>query len=210
MLTEKIILNRNLYLGEGKHKVVYAHPEDINLCIKILRNEPDEDFDREMKYRRTLGKRAESMTLLTKYFGEVNTSLGKGYLFERVTDYDGEPSKSLAEVFDSVTTDRKKLTMLENVLMDFKQVYFKEKFFPAGIDLKNYLLQKVTATEMRTRIIDNIGTSAHIPVEYYFDYFTEKRVKRYWRRLTDFIGENYSDLFPPEFMEMLSDIEGNK
>lgn len=200
-----INLTDDLYLGAGMHKTVYAHPTDKTLCIKILHKTPDEDLERELRYRKALGKRAEEMTLLTKYFGEVETSQGKGYLFERVLDYDDKPSKTMLELFEETIHDKKLLTNLEELLLDFKRVYFAEKISLAGIDPDNYLVQRISRTETRVRIIDNIGTSAFIPLAYYFDSLAAKRAKKYWRIFVNELSSRYRILFPEEFLRKLAE-----
>lgn len=200
-----INLTDDLYLGTGMHKTVYAHPTDKQLCIKILHTTPDEDLKRELRYRKTLGERANSMTLLTRYFGEVDTSEGKGYLFERVIDYDGKSSQNMLELFEEAIHDKKHLPSLEQLLLDFKRVYFMEKIPLAGIDPDNYLVQKTSPTEARVRIIDNIGTSAFIPLAYYFDSFADKRARKYWRMFVNELSTRYRILFPEEFTRKLAE-----
>lgn len=206
MTHEKIILTDNLYLGTGMHKTVYAHPTDPHLCIKILHTTPDPDLERELRYRKTLGSRADSMTLLTKYFGEVDTSEGKGYLFERVIDFDGKSSKTLLNLLDEAIADKTKLPALEKILLDFKDVYFAEKIPLAGIDADNYLVQRISPTENRVRIIDNIGTSAAIPLAYYFDMFAQKRAVKYWRQFVGELSLRYHILLPKNFLQQLGEI----
>lgn len=205
-MSEKIFLTDDLYLGTGMHKTVYAHPTDPHLCIKILHNTPDEDMEREFRYRKALGRRADSMTLLTKYFGEVDTTKGTGYLFERVINFDGTPSKTMLNLFDDTIADRKKLPLLEKILIDFKRVYLAEKISLAGIDPDNYLVQKISPTEYRVRIIDNVGTSAFIPLAYHFESFNKKRAVKYWHKLVDDLRGRYKILFPEEFLRKLDDI----
>lgn len=198
-----IELTDDLFLGDGNHKIVYAHPTDKALCVKILRTPDDPDFAKEMRYRKALGTRADSMTLLTKYFGETDTSKGKGYLFERVLDFDGKISQTMLNVFDDTIANRKLLPATEELLLDFKRVYFGEKFLLAGVDPDNYLVQRTSPTERRVRIIDNIGCSARIPLPYYFDYFAQKRLKKYWRRFIDLLRSDYKNLFSEEFLRKL-------
>lgn len=205
-MSEKIFLTDDLYLGTGMHKTVYAHPTDPHLCIKILHNTPDEDMEREFRYRKALGRRADSMTLLTKYFGEVDTTKGTGYLFERVINFDGTPSETMLELFDETIADRKKLPLLEKILLDFKRVYLAEKISLAGIDPDNYLVQKISLTEYRVRIIDNVGTSAFIPLAYHFETFNTKRAVKYWHKLVDDLRSRYKILFPEEFLNRLDEI----
>lgn len=201
-----INLTDDLYLGIGNHKTVYAHPTDKNLCVKILHTPDDSDFAKEFRYRKALGSRADSMTLLTKYFGEVETSKGKGYLFERVIDFDGKISQTMLNVLDDTVADRKLLPATEKLLFDFKRAYFDEKFLLAGVDPDNYLVQRTSPTERRVRIIDNIGIATFIPLPYYFDYFALKREKKYWRRFVDLMRSDYEEIFSAEFLRKLADI----
>ena len=202
-----INLTDDLFLGDGNHKTVYAHPTDKALCVKLLRTPDDPDFAKEMRYRKALGKRADSMTLLTKYFGEVETSKGKGYLFERVLDYDGKISQTMLNVFDDTVRDKKLLPATEKLMLDFKRVYFDEKFLLAGVDPDNYLVQRISPTERRVRIIDNIGIASFIPLPYYFDYFALKRAKKYWARFIDLLRTDYGQIFDEDFLRKLAEIE---
>ena len=201
-----IILTDDLFLGNGNHKTVYAHPTDKNLCVKILHTPDDDDFAKEMRYRKALGDRADSMTLLTKFFGEVETSKGKGWLFERVIDFDGKISQTMLNVLDDTVADKKLLPDTEKLLLDFKKAYFDEKFLLAGVDPDNYLVQRTSKTARRVRIIDNIGCAAAIPLPYYFDFFAQKRLRKYWRIFVEQMRSDYGRIFSDEFLGKLADI----
>lgn len=201
-----IILTDDLYLGVGNHKTVYAHPTDKNLCVKILHTPDDPDFIKESRYRKALGDRADKMTLLTKFFGEIETSKGKGYLFERVLDFDGKISQTMLNVLDDTVSNPKILPETQNLLLDFKKTYFDEKFLLAGVDPDNYLVQRVSKTERRVRIIDNIGIATFIPLPYYFDYFAIKRAKKYWLRFVDLMRSDYKSIFSEDFLRKLGEI----
>ena len=201
-----IILTDDLYLGVGNHKTVYAHPTDKNLCVKILHTPDDPDFKKESRYRKALGDRADKMTLLTKFFGEVETSKGKGYLFERVLDFDGKICQTMLNVFDDTVADKKLLPETEKLLLDFKKTFFDERFLLAGVDADNYLVQRTSETTRRVRIIDNIGIATFIPLPYYFDFFALKRVKKYWRRFVEQTRSDYKNLFSEDFLKKLGEI----
>ena len=204
-MTEKIILTDDLFLGDGNHKIVYAHPTDKNLCVKLLRTPDDPDWAKEMRYRKALGSRADSMTLLTKFYGAVETSKGTGYIFERVLDFDGKTCQTMLNVFADTFADPKLLPETEELLMDFKCAYFGEKFLLAGVDPDNYLVQRISPTARRVRIIDNIGCTAKIPLPYYFDYFCQKRLKKYWGRFIDQLREDQRGLFSEKFLQKLGE-----
>ena len=201
-----INLTDDLYLGVGNHKTVYAHPNSKSLCVKILHTPDDPDFKKESRYREALGDRVESMTLITKYFGEVKTSRGKGYLFERVIDYDGKISQTMLNVLDDTVADKNLLPETEKLLLDFKRAYFDERFLLAGVDPDNYLVQRISPTERRVRIIDNIGIATAIPLPYYFDFFALRRAKKYWRRFVDLKRSDYGNIFSEEFLRRLETV----
>ena len=200
-----ITLTDDLYLGVGNHKTVYAHPTDKNLCVKILHTPDDPDFYKESRYRKALGSRADSMTLITKYFGEIETNKGKGYLFERVLDFDGKISQTMLNVLDDTVADKNLLPATEKLLLDFKKTYFDERFLLAGVDPDNYLVQRTSPTERRVRIIDNIGIATFIALPYYFDYFALKRVKKYWERFVDLMRSDYGKIFSEDFLRRLAE-----
>ena len=205
-MSDKIILTDELFLGDGNHKIVYAHPTDKNLCVKLLRTPDDPDFAKEMRYRKALGDRANSMTLLTKYFGQVETNRGDGYLFERVIDFDGKSSPTMLNVLADTFVYRDRLPETEKLLLDFKRTYFAEKFLLAGVDPDNYLVQRISPTQRRVRIIDNIGIATFVPLAYWFDTFAVKRAKKYWQRFVDLMRTDYAKIFSPEFLSKLAEV----
>ena len=200
METKNILtLTDELFLGKGNHKEVYMHPINKSICVKILYKTPDTDFDREMKYRHALGKRAEEMTLLTKYFGTAETNKGTGYLFENVLDFDGQRSKTLLEHLENPQSTED----LIKLLLDFKKVFIEEKFVAAGMDPDNFLVQRISTTERKIRIIDNIGTSATFPILYYSDFLMSKRAKKYWKRFVKEIQIDHSEVITRKIAEIL-------
>ncbi len=182
-------LKEEQFLGDGNHKKVYIHPEDDHKCIKLLFTPDDPDMQREFRYRKALGKRADNMPLLTKYYGTVETDQGLGYVFERVVDYDGNSSRTLLAELEQ-PLDKKGL---EELLHDFREEFMRENFAPAGVDPDNFLVQRISEGKSRIRIIDNIGTSAKFPLEYYFDFLARKRAQKYWNRLVEDIARDLSD-----------------
>ena len=133
-LTEKFLL------GKGGNQIVYIHPEDPAKCIKLNLKDSD-DHNREMAYRRSRERRhLPPSTLLTAYYGDVETSLGTGSVFERIMDYDGETSRTIDELIrlemtarEQITTVRellhteKEIPAVTEALLRFRRVLFEEK-----------------------------------------------------------------------------------
>lgn len=188
--SDTLILTDDLFLGRGNHKEVYIDPADNNLCVKLLFTEPDEDFDREMRYRRALGDRINSMSLLTKYYGAVDTNRGRGYVFERVLDFDGAESKTLLSYLDNPND----CSDLLDILLGFKRQFLNEKFVAAGMDPDNFLVQRTSPSTRCIRIIDNIGTSAKFPLLYRFDFLMARRARKYWQRFVREIQYDHANI----------------
>lgn len=77
------------------------------------------------------------------------------------------------------------------MLKEFKEQWFQEKIVTSDVDPANFLVQKLSAVRKRIRIVDNIGTPVLIPLAFYFDYFADKRFKRYWQRFVARLAQEY-------------------
>ena len=98
------------------------------------------------------------------------------------------------------------LVKIWRLLLDFKKTYFDEKFLLAGVDPDNYLVQRISPTQRRVRIIDNIGIATFVPLAYWFDTFAVKRAKKYWQRFVDLMRTDYAKIFSPEFLSKLAEV----
>lgn len=181
-----IELGKAEFIGKGEHKACYVHPEDKNICIKVPYSLPDVDIEKELKYRSILKKQGKEPSLLTKYLGTVETDQGTGYQFELVRDFDGAVSKDmlylLAHPLELQTVYG--VDSLE-LLRRFRKVWLGEAVVTSDVDFGNYYVQRISADNFVVRIIDNIGTPAHLPLVYYFHFLAVRRAKRRWRRLID-------------------------
>lgn len=168
--SEVLTLTDEFFIGQGAHKKVYMHPTNKSLCIKILFSTPDVDLDRELYYRSTRQKRHLKTTMLPEYLGTINTNLGKGYVFERIYDYDGQTSATIKDFIKGSTASPEHIAHVENVITTFKELLFDEKIITSDMDPVNFLVQKTSPTQFTIRIIDNIGSPVLIPLAFFFDY----------------------------------------
>lgn len=199
-----IILTEDLFLGKGAHKQCYQHPTDKNLCVKILFQTPDVDLEKELKYRKVLEQRQKKTTLLPAYLGIVKTNLGEGHIFECCCDYNGDTSMTIKEYISSKPATPEHIDNVIQVILKFKELYFKEKIVTSDMDPANFMVQKISESEFTIKIIDNIGTPVMIPLAYYFDYFAAKRTKKYWQRFLNFLKVLFPNVFTPSVLHKLS------
>ena len=195
----KVELTEELFLGRGAHKAAYVHPEDERLCVKIPFKWPDEDIRKELRYRSVLGKKAEGMSLLVKYYGTVETNMGRGFLFERVMDFDGAECINLKQYIQSGPSPEDLL----HLMLEFRQEFFRGRYVVAGMNPDNFLVQRISQTERRIRIVDDLGTGAFIPVLYYLDRLLRKRAAKYWHLLIHQLGADYSGVITQEIASRL-------
>ena len=92
-----INIDKYRLVGKGHHREVYRHPQNPDLCIKII---VDGNFDsrqvrREKAYYRHLEKKGISWDMVPKYHGDIITDLGTGSVFDLILDQDGSVSKTL-------------------------------------------------------------------------------------------------------------------
>lgn len=211
-----INLTEELLLGKGRSKDVYIHPENPAQCIKINARD-DCDHRVEMSYRKSRERRnLPPSPLMVTYVGPIETNLGTGYVFERITDYDGTNSKTLEELIEleqkvrAENTSVRKLLDTEkeypkvlDVLLRLRRELFRENIIVSDMWSYNFMIQFANPSDWRIRIVDDFGSSSWIPVVYYIDYFGAKHVKNRWCKFIKTIVSLYPGLLTEEESSML-------
>lgn len=192
--SESIIqLNKDKFYGKGTHKKCFIHPQEANLCIKIPYNEGGKiDLLREIKYLDILKNRNKDYSILPKYYGEVTTSLGTGYVFELIKDYNDDTSITLEDVLKNHDLFAKMYSTVETLLKSLKCALFDNEIITMGIFPENIIFQKTSSQEYRVRIVNDMGSSVLIPLEYYFTYFARKKILRRWVKFLEVLKTNYN------------------
>ncbi len=184
----KLILTKENILGRGTNKIVYYHPEDVDKCIKFSLDSSDEtDMQHELRFRRICKDMVERSTLLTKYYGTVDTNLGTGHVFELIRDYDGR----LSETFLEILLREKASPAVYKALAMFKEKLFEEQVITYKIFPDNFMVQRISARENRIRIIDGIGMHVLFPLAYYSKTIAKRRQKRIWEEFVKRLREEY-------------------
>ena len=185
----KLYLAEKDFLGEGTAKKVFYHPEDKNLCIKIS-FDSSQDFDtrEELRYRRVCKKMVDQSSLLTKYFGTIETNLGTGHVFELVRDYDG----TVSETLESLISREKDISKIYELLQKFKKTLFEELIIIQELSTLDLLVQRISEQESRIRIVDDIGMHhVLIPLTFYSKTLIRRREKKKWRDFVQLMHDNY-------------------
>lgn len=194
MGNELIILSEDLFLGKGSHKKCYKYPKESNKCIKIPYTIPGKkDLERELTYLKVLQRKNKNYSVLPHYFGHTETNLGTGHIYELITDYDGSPSKTLEDYCKNNSLLEKDFNLLVMLLKELKQNLLDNEIITMGIWPENIIVQYggADSTDYKLRIINDMGSAALIPLEYYFSFVAKKRINKRWSRFTDTLKEHY-------------------
>jgi len=178
---DSIILNESLFVGKGANRKCYIHPNNNNLCIKVLlKNTFQRGAKREARYYKRLQKKGTSFDMITKYFYTVQTDQGEGDVFELIRDYDGHVSKNIRYYlnFKDDNINKKIIQLLEKLRQYLKSEYI----LFSDLSMHNILLKKMSQTEYKLVLVDGIGDNNQIPFLEYVHALGEKRSIKKWEK----------------------------
>lgn len=185
-----IELTPDTLIGKGLHREVYVHPDDSNKCIKVVVLRGEEETKREQAYYRRLQKQNISWNSLPKFYGNVDTNMGPGAVFDLVRDDDGQVSKTMAYYLDNLAQYQDKQSEFIDALKRLKQDLQNQNIVSMAIKPKNMVIRQ-TQGKLDCLMVDNIGDSTLIPIALYSNYFAQKKINRKWRRLKRLLAEDW-------------------
>ena len=178
-----IELTESDVFGKGNHRICYRHPDDKDLCIKVVFDPTllKREAVREENYYRHLQKRKISWDMVSKYHGKFETTMGVGAVFDLITDHDGQVSKTMTHYVDSNESTDAELEKVADLLVQLQAYLIKQRIF-ARLAPRNIVFQKDETGISNAFIIDNIGNTEFIPLGNYFAFIKRKKVTREWNR----------------------------
>ena len=179
---EMIEIDTHAMIGKGLHRECFVHPEDSNLCVKIVVAGKSDENRREASYYTRLDRRGVSWEMLPRFHGLVQTNLGEGAIFDLVRDYDGPVSHTLAHYLASKRLTAEHATVLRPALANLKSYLLQNRIITMTLKPKNILFQQYAAGEGRLVIVDNIGNSDFIPLANHSKWLARRKIQRKWRR----------------------------
>lgn len=184
-MLENIILDKKNYLGKGRERACYIHPNDEKKVIKVVYNSSDKLNQNELEYEYLsfLEKKNISFTHLSKCYGFIQTNLGKGYIFDRILDYTNNGSISFKNfVLNGILSPRVEKELLE----ELKKYLLENNIVFVDIALSNIFCQEVSKGKYKLIITDGIGgkrTGLKSKLYLYFNLFTKYKVNKQWKKL---------------------------
>jgi len=173
-----IQLDASRFVGKGLHRECYIHPDNEQLCVKVVVAGDLSESKREQSYYKILQKRGISWDILPRFHGLIETNMGAGAVFDLVRDFDGEVSKTLAYYLSSEQLERSENAGILQAIQVFKRELHRQAIITMTLSPKNIMYKKTAANEGALIVIDNIGNSDYIPICTYINYLAQKKITR--------------------------------
>jgi hypothetical protein len=170
-------------IGVGQERACYQHPDDAARVIKIQTGESDKQTRRELSLYKNLSRRGmNNFEHIPRYYGKVTTSLGEGFVVDKIMDYDGTVSRSLWWHFERGYPVSEFAPYLEEL-----RQYLLDNLIVFSVDMGRYniLFQKLSAQQARLVVIDGLGNHTAINWLDNVAYFARHKINRRWRRFID-------------------------
>lgn len=180
-------------IGRGVHRECYTHPDDQNLCIKVIVKDCPVEIKREQQYYRHLQKRGISWDMIPRYYGDVETNLGPGSVFDLIVDHDLAVSKSLEYYLSFEEQTEKYYESLSKSLHLLKKYLLDNNIVTMNLKTYNILCQKNESRISRLFLVDNIYNSEFIPISNYNNYFAKLKINRKWQRFENSMRNEFKD-----------------
>ena len=186
-----LYIDRASLIGRGRHRECYKHPGNRDLCIKLIVKDSPLEIKREKQYYRHLQKRGISWDMIPRYYGDAETNLGLGSVFDLISDHDLTVSKSLEYYLSSEEQTEKCYESLSESLHLLKKYLLDNNIVTMDLKPYNILCQKNESGISRLFLVDNIYNSEFIPVSNYSTFFAKRKIARKWQRFEENILKAY-------------------
>ena len=130
-------LSNAVLIGKGTHKKCFVHPQDPSLCVKVAYNELGKrDLNREVKYLSGGYRRKHISTILPRFYGTVQTSLGEGYVVDFLKNADDTPCLSLKTWLETAAANAQLDSLIQQAMLVLKQKIREEQVLCLAIYFK--------------------------------------------------------------------------
>ncbi|MGM0925018.1 MAG: YrbL family protein [Pseudomonadota bacterium] len=173
------------FIASGSERDCYHLPGMEGLCVKVPhgRDRYKSQNKKDRLYYKYLYEKGVDWQRLSFCHGWVETTLGRGLVFELVRDFDGSPSWMLDEYLN-------KFGLTDEVLVELARL--KEYLVSNNIvvcDLKeSNIACQIAEHGLFLKIIDGIGNRDFVKIGNWVRLFGKKKIERHWKRLEDRIN----------------------
>ena len=177
-------IDNSLMIGKGANRICYQHPADSGKCIKIPISDSHKVQTLECKYLQKLKSAGIPWRHMSQYYGEIETSRGKGYVYELIRDYDNKISKKLTDYLGIVPEEYIEFEAILHSLAELKIFLLDYKIIVRNLRPYNILLKRPSHQDCIAMLIDNFGHHNSLPhLSDHIAYLAHKAVEKKWKNL---------------------------
>lgn len=181
-MSEILDLTHAKLIGQGTHKKCFVHPQDPSRCVKVAYNELGKrDLNREVKYLSGGYRRKHVSTILPRFYGTVQTSLGEGYVVDFLKNADDTPCLSLKTWLETAQENSQLDPLIDLAMQMLKRKIREEQVLSLAIYPENILFQKDNAGNYRPFLVNDLGNAARIPLAYWLSGIRLRSIDKRWK-----------------------------
>ena len=180
-MRDQVTLSAEHFVAEGTDRKCFRHPQEPDLCIKVLHPERRAGrFWREINYFTALQRRGVEFTHVAAFHGLIDTNLGRGAVFDLVRDDDGQVARSLEYYLQQQDQQHHQWISVE--LEALKQDLWRQWIAVHDLNPSNLLAKRLGFDRYRLVAIDGVGHNHWIPLANYSRRFARRKLARVWNR----------------------------
>ena len=208
-VNRKLILTEDNLIGVGTRRSCYQFPDETSLCVKIpkLTKNGLKQQRREVKFYQQLYRRGVSTERICRYHGTVATSLGTGYVYDVIRDFDGKPSRQFN---DYLTEQPHRTAEYLEILFQIETYLFSNKIVFYDVHPYNIVCQNLADGSLEPFIIDGIGDVVIFPALNYSRRLLNQKMMRRWLRMIGSMSNRFDWMDRYEFSGSRIDAPGSR
>lgn len=96
-----------------------------------------------------------------------------------------------------------KFNLIADMLKYLKNNLLQNEIITMGLFPENIIFQKTSNEKYRVRIVNDMGSAALIPLEYYSSFFALRKIIRRWKRFVKVVSRNYQSECAKKLAEVI-------
>ena len=179
-----IELKEKNIIAKGGERTCYLHPQDNTKLIKVVHAKGTHNQQNLLEhiYMSYLKKKNIDLSGLAKYYGQINSNLGNGLVYERIMDYDSQPSKSFRYY---VANKLIPMDVQKKLIEELKLYLEKNSILFVDTSMTNIFCKKIDTDNYKLIIIDGLGAKRMGGKFWLYrnsKLYTKYKIKMQWKK----------------------------
>lgn len=136
--------------------------------------------------------------------GGVKTNLGNGYVYDFIVNHDGSICITLEDIIQDEQLFSDMYDVLVEKLRELKHTLIENEIITMGLWPENIIIQYTDKNNFTLRLINDMGSAALIPLEYYISHVAKLRIKKRWTRFLATLKTHYGSALVDKLVEEIA------